>query len=128
MTGPFLLDTDVLIDFFRKRAEAVELFRQFTSRPMISVVTVAELFTGVRDGSERTDLETFLLRSVTIEVDETTATQAGLWLREYRKSHGTGLADALIAAAAQAAGATLVTLNRRHFPMLGDILVPYVKA
>ncbi|MFN5219653.1 MAG: hypothetical protein ACK5FE_01870 [Cyanobacteriota bacterium] len=42
-------------------------------------------------------------------------------------SHGTGLADALIAASAEAAGATLVTLNRRHFPMLADVLVPYAK-
>jgi predicted nucleic acid-binding protein len=43
-------------------------------------------------------------------------------------SHGTGLADALIAASAEAAGATLVTLNRRHFPMLAEVLVPYAKA
>jgi predicted nucleic acid-binding protein len=36
-----------------------------------------------------------------------------------------GLADALIAASAEAAGATLVTLNRRHFPMLAEVLAPY---
>jgi predicted nucleic acid-binding protein len=32
------------------------------------------------------------------------------------------VADALIAACA-----TLVTLNRRHFPMLAEVLVPYAK-
>ncbi len=35
--------------------------------------------------------------------------------------------DALIAASAEAAGATLLTLNRRHFPMLAEVLVPYAK-
>jgi predicted nucleic acid-binding protein len=33
-----------------------------------------------------------------------------------------------MAACAAAAGATLATLNRRHFPMLTDLLVPYEKA
>jgi predicted nucleic acid-binding protein len=33
----------------------------------------------------------------------------------------------LIAACVQAAGATLATLNRRHFPMLANVLVPYAK-
>jgi predicted nucleic acid-binding protein len=128
MNGRLLIDTDVMIDFLRGRAEAVEFFRKLTSRPIMSVVTVAELFTGVRDGAERTNLENLVLRSAVLDLDETMAKTAGLLLRQYRKSHGTGLADAFIAAGAQAAGATLVTLNARHFPMLGDIHVPYVKA
>jgi len=38
-----------------------------------------------------------------------------------------GLADALIAATADVKQATLVTLNKKHFPMLQDISVPYHK-
>jgi predicted nucleic acid-binding protein len=38
------------------------------------------------------------------------------------------LADALIAATAEADGARLATLNIKHFPMLPDVLVPYTKA
>ena len=60
-------------------------------------------------------------------LDRQPAQRAGLWRRQYGPSHGTGLADALIAASVAAAGATLVTLNRRHFPMLADVLVPYAK-
>jgi predicted nucleic acid-binding protein len=52
---------------------------------------------------------------------------AGLWRLQYGRSHGTGLADALIAASVEAAQATLVTLNRRHFPMLANVWVPYAK-
>jgi predicted nucleic acid-binding protein len=48
----------------------------------------------------------------------------GLYRREYRASHGTGIADALIAATAEDSGAGLVSFNRRHFPMV-EITVPY---
>jgi len=49
----------------------------------------------------------------------------GLYRRDYRKSHETGLADALIAATARLHSLTLVTLNKKHFPMLTSIIVPY---
>jgi predicted nucleic acid-binding protein len=39
-----------------------------------------------------------------------------------------GLADALIAATATQRQVPLVTLNRKHFPMLQDVIVPYHKA
>jgi hypothetical protein len=91
------------------------------------VVTVAELFSGVREGAERNEIESFLFRSVLIEIDEQICVRAGLILRQFRKSHGTGLADAIIAASAENMNATLVTLNRKHFPMLTNVLVPYVK-
>jgi hypothetical protein len=35
--------------------------------------------------------------------------------------------DAPIAASVEAAGATLVTLKRHHFPMLAEVLVPDAK-
>jgi predicted nucleic acid-binding protein len=50
-----------------------------------------------------------------------------LYRRDYGKSHGVGLADALIAATAELNQATLVTLNQKHFPMIIDIMVPYQK-
>lgn len=55
------------------------------------------------------------------------AVVAGLRRRQYGRSHGTRLADALIAASADAVGGTLVTLNQRHFPMLANLLIPYRK-
>ena len=62
-----------------------------------------------------------------IPLDGKAAVVAGLWRRQYGRSHGTGLADALIAASADAVGGTLVTLNQRHFPMLANLLIPYRK-
>lgn len=46
-----------------------------------------------------------------------TARHAGDNLRLYKKSHGVGLGDALIAAAAHLNKATLWTRNRKHYPM-----------
>jgi hypothetical protein len=62
-----------------------------------------------------------------VPLDDKTAELGGLWLRDYSKSHGVGLADALIAATAKLRGCTLVTLNTKHFPMLTRVLSPYQK-
>jgi hypothetical protein len=62
-----------------------------------------------------------------VPVDEAVAIKGGLYRRDYGKSHGVGLADALIAAATETRAATLVTLKKKHFPMLSSVIVPYNK-
>jgi predicted nucleic acid-binding protein len=122
-----VVNTDVLIDYLRDQPEAVA-FLEGTEQPLaISVITVAELFAGVRDGEERRRLDALVEAFAVLALDRPPAQRAGLWRRQYGPSHGTGLADALIAASAEAARATLVTLNRRHFPLLAEVLVPYAK-
>jgi predicted nucleic acid-binding protein len=88
---------------------------------------VAELYVGVREGEELRRLDGFVAAFEALPLEREAAVQAGLWRRQYGRSHGTGLADALIAASVAAAGGTLATLNRRHFPMLAEVLVPYAK-
>lgn len=123
-----VVDTDVLIDYLRDRPPAVQ-FLEGTDRPLaVSAVTVAELYVGVRDGEERQRLDAFVSAFQVLGLDRQAAVVAGLWRRQYGPSHGMGLADALIAASVEAAGATLVTLNRRHFPMLPQVLVPYLES
>lgn len=122
-----VVDTDVLIDYLQGRPQAVA-FLEETEQPLAaSVITVAELYVGVRDGEERRRLDAFVAAFDVLGLDRQAAVVAGLWRRQYGPSHGMGLADALIAATVEAAGATLVTLNRRHFPMLAQVLVPYSK-
>ena len=38
---------------------------------------------------------------------------------------GTDLIDSILAAYAQTINAKLVTLNKKHFPMLAEIVIPY---
>lgn len=123
----WVIDSDVLIDYLRDQPQAVA-FLESSEQPLgVSAITVAELYAGVRDGEERHQLDAFLGAFTVLPLDLQPAQRAGLWRRQYGPSHGTGLADALIAASVEAAGATLVTLNRRHFPMLAEVLVPYAK-
>ncbi|MFN9630540.1 MAG: type II toxin-antitoxin system VapC family toxin, partial [Cyanobacteriota bacterium] len=116
-TALLVVDTDVLIDYLRDQAEAVAFLEGCAQRLALSVVSVAELYVGVREGEERPRLDAFVAAFEALPLEREAAVQAGLWRRQYGRSHGTGLADALIAASVAAAGVTLVTLNRRHFPM-----------
>jgi predicted nucleic acid-binding protein len=128
MATQLLIDTDVLIDYLRDYPDAVSYVEAQQDRLLISVVTVAELYAGVREGEERSCLERFLRAFEIIPLDPRLAVQGGLYRRDYSKSHNVGLADALIAATATQRQVSLVTLNRKHFPMLQDVIVPYHKA
>ena len=123
-----LIDTDVLINYLRGYPDSVSYVEAQQGRLLISVVTVAELYAGIREGSERSRLERFLRAFDIIPLDQRLAVQGGLYRRDYSKSHNVGLADALIAATATQWQVPFVTLNRRHFPMLQDVIVPYHKA
>lgn len=127
MTERLLIDTDVLIDYLKANSQAVDFLENLTQVLLISSITVAELYAGVREGKERTALDNFISVFEVVPIDEKIATIGGLYRRDYGKSHGVGLADALIAATANIKQAKLVTLNQKHFPMLRDLIIPYKK-
>jgi hypothetical protein len=124
--APLLLDTDVLVDYLRGRKEAAAYLEARTEPLLISAITVAELFAGVREGEERRLLDQFLSAFEIVALSREIAQKGGLYRRDFGPSHGVGLADALIAATAELRPARLVTLNTRHFPMLA-VEVPYQK-
>lgn len=127
MPSILFIDTDVIIDYLRGQADAVTYLESLTGSQCLSAVTVAELYAGVREGNERSVLDTFIKAFEIVPVDEIMAVNGGLYRRNYGKSHNVGLADAMIAASAEARGATLITLNKKHFPMLTHVYVPYLK-
>src|SRR4029453_3401411 len=89
MATPLLIDTDVLIDYLRDYPEALSYVEVQQERFLISVVTVAEVYAGVREGEERARLEQFLRafeiipldlawRSKVVSIAETT-TKVTMW-------------------------------------------------
>lgn len=128
MSEILLLDTDVLIDLLRSRSEAVGYLAGLSEPPFVSVVTVAELYAGVREGTERKFLDAIANKLKTIPVSQEIAIKGGLFRRKFFKSHGVGIIDAIIAATAEIENATVVTLNEKHFPMFSNVIVPYRKA
>lgn len=130
MTGTkCLLDTDVIIDCLRGVPQAIKYIGSVLQDSIccVSVITVAELFAGVREGKERTILEELIREFEVAALNENIAQKGGLYRRDYGKSHGVELSDAIIAATADVLGIQLVTLNKKHYPMLKKIHLPYKK-
>jgi predicted nucleic acid-binding protein len=127
MDGTILLDSNILIDYLRNHKEAIDYLENLSSVPKVSAVTIAELYAGVREGLERQILDELVNDLVVIAITHDIAVKGGLFRRDYLRSHGMELADAIIAATAANENATLVTLNKKHFPMFPDLVVPYRK-
>jgi len=127
MSTLLLIDTDVLIDYLRGQPDAVTYLEGLVEPRLMSVITLAELYSGVREGDERVKLNQFVEAFQLVPLDPEIAQKGGLFRRDYLRSHNVGLADALIAATADREGATLVTLNQKHFPMLSCVFVPHQK-
>lgn len=125
MADRFLLDTDIVIEYLRGATQAVEYLENLKGELLLSVITVAELWAGVRGEEEESALEQFFLAFRILPIDEATAKEGGMLRRQFAPSHGTGLGDALIAATSQREGARLVSFNAKHFPMIEDIQLPY---
>lgn len=126
MNKALLLDTDVIIDYLRNYKPSVIYIEKLKNELLLSAITVAELYAGIRDEQEKHALEKFLHVFQIIPMDNEIAQLGGSFRRTYGKSHGTGLVDALIAATAIQKNANLVTLNIRHYPMIKAIK-PYDK-
>jgi hypothetical protein len=128
MEPAVLVDTDVLIDFLRGRDEAVAYVQSHVDRLILSSIVVAELYAGVKGDAELAVLDQFVESFEVVPLTSGIARAGGLLRRDYGKSHGVGLADAVIAATAQVHDAELGTLNVKHFPMLTGLTPAYVKS
>ena len=127
MARAILPDTDVLFDFFRGHEKAVAFVNANAAPIILSSVVVAELYAGVKGEAEQATLDSFISLFRVIPVDSEIARAGGLYRRDYRKSHGVGLADAILAATAEAEDAELKTLNIKHYPMIKGLSAAYKK-
>jgi predicted nucleic acid-binding protein len=115
-----LVDSDILIEVSRGKDQRIlsrwmELGRS-DDLILYSPVSVAELWAGARP-REYAALTQLFRALVCAPVDNETGRRAGDYLRQFRKSHGIELGDALVASAASLNAAQLWTRNRKHYPM-----------
>ena len=116
-----LLDTTVLIDYLRGRPAVGRVDALLARGDMLctSPVNVEEIIRGLRAPEAEAAQQLFDGLHV-VPIGRMEGCQAGEWRREFAAQGATlSQADCLIAAAARAAGARLVTGNPRHFPMAG---------
>ncbi len=122
-----LFDTDVLVDFLRGQPKAIALVQAQADRIILSSIVVAELYAGIKNAEELSILDAFISLFRVVPVSAEMARAGGLYKKQYAKSHGVGLADAIVAATAEAENADLKTLNTKHYPMLKGLEPAYAK-
>ena len=117
-----LVDTDVLIWFFRGRPSARTVIEDCPDVGL-SAVTYMELVQGARNRKELRLLRRTIAVNVwhILPITESISHRATMCVENYALSHGMQLADALIAATAIESSLTLVTANTRHYKFLPDI-------
>jgi predicted nucleic acid-binding protein len=128
LTRPILLDTDILVDFLRGHDKAVTFVTAHSDRIVLSAVVLAELYSGVKGDAEKAVLDSFVALFPVAPVTAEIARAGGLYRRDYGKTHGVGLADAILVATAEAEGAELATLSVKHYPMVKGLRPAYRKA
>ncbi len=124
----YLADTNILINALNRKRGHRELLNQFVSqghRLGCCTVVLAELFSGI----QRADLakvEQFVSMLTWYAATPAIARRAGQLRFDYaRKGVSLSLPDMLIAATALEHGLTLITENRKHFPMPELSLYPF---
>ena len=113
-----ILDTDIAIDFLRRREYAQKLLENWAVEGLLAVSTLThlEIYQGMKTGEEGAT-NAFLDGLVSVVVDISIARRAGTMLGELRSKGVTiGIADAIIAATALQFGAPLLTNNIEHYP------------
>ncbi|MFW5722772.1 MAG: type II toxin-antitoxin system VapC family toxin [Desulfohalobiaceae bacterium] len=127
MSNSNLVDTDVLVDFLRGYWKATEFIEEFSSQIILSPIVVAELYAGVKGDNELSILDSFVSLFRVVPLTSEIAKSGGIYKRDFGKSHGVGLADAIVAATAEAEKAELKTLNVKHYPMFKSLVPAYKK-
>ena len=113
-----LLDTDIVIDFLRRRDYAHKLLENWAGEGLlaISALTHLEVYQGMKSGEEKAT-NVFLDGLISVAVDVPFARLAGRMLGELRSKGVTmGIGDAIIAATALQVNAPLLTNNVEHYP------------
>ncbi len=110
----YLIDTDILIDFFRRRPAAGE-YLDSKGDWSYSLATAMELFAGANDKKQIVEMETFLNAYSMLHLSSDIGARALDIIKTYSKADGIDPIDAILAATALAGEMTLSTRNGKHF-------------
>jgi predicted nucleic acid-binding protein len=116
MSG-LLIDTDVFSDYLLGRDEAADFLEYARDDLHLSVITLSELGSRIRNDAEWVALQAAAQALILHPVDAEVARVAAL-------QRGKTLAHCLLAAMAQVHGLRIVAVERKAYPGC-EVLVPY---
>ncbi|HYL77728.1 MAG TPA: type II toxin-antitoxin system VapC family toxin [Bryobacteraceae bacterium] len=115
-----LLDTSVIFDHLNGRFDRTKYLDELSKQGHMLAccpINFTEVYSGLRPGEESKTKE-FMYSLEFYAVTQEIATDAGLLRRDWRRKGQTlSYTDVTIAAVALSYGLSLLTDNRKHFPM-----------
>src|ERR1700683_213152 len=117
----YLIDSDIMVDFTRGGADAVDYLQSLGPACRISAITTLELIAGARSQRDVADLDILISIYEQIPSTEGVMRRAYYLMKAHAKSAGLRTLDAVIAATALEEGLTLATKNRKHFQMIREL-------
>lgn len=119
-----LIDTDVLIWYMKGNQKAFEAIEN-SGLFFISVITYMELVQGMRNKKELNQLRQAIhgWKAKILYISEDISAKALFFVEQYYLSHSVHLADALIAATAEANGLGVLTGNGKHYSIFKDVQI-----
>lgn len=119
-----LIDTSVLIDFLKRKADAVTFIeREGKQNLAINTVIAMELYQGVLNKAELLMIKKELQGFFMLPINEKIANLALQLSQKYALSHHIGLSDTFIAATALIYDIELKTYNLKDFQFIPNINV-----
>ena len=122
MNNKYLVDTNLVVDFLRKKQKVAD-FLGSLDKIIVSVVTVGEIYQGVKNKRELKFIKEFFKTARILPINEPISDFSVELLEKYTLSHGLLILDAFIAATAIKHNLVLVTSNTRHFKMIKELRV-----
>jgi len=116
----YLLDSDTIIWHLRGRKEITEMLKdlQRSGLPACSTISVLEVQLGVKTKDEEGKTNRFFESLKVFDVDMDIAKIAAQLIREYKTKGVTmDIPDSIIASTCILHDLTLVTYNRKHYPI-----------
>lgn len=119
-----LIDTSVLIDFFRKREKSKSVLVQLSNqyRFCISAITAFEVKIGIQTQVQQMDYEVLVQNIEILPIDDLCIDAAVAIYKSLKPQNALiELADLLIGATAISNSLSLATLNRKHFERISNL-------
>jgi len=119
-----VVDTDVIIDFFRDISPAAGVFSELISlkKAALTAISVFELYAGIEGAKRLRQIENLVQELIILPLNTLEAAIAGRIYTQLKKGGKLfGTQDILIAAICVANDLPLYTKNMAHFSLIKDI-------